>query len=84
MPFVHLFLPHFLGIERLGIVTCNLREGHDTQLLSIIRPQSVGHSRLFAPSLTSRLDLFPGYFTFHSHHDSECQLSYSVSVFLCK
>ena len=62
MPFVHLFLPHFLGIERLRIVTCNLREGHYTQLLSIVRPQSVGHSRLFAPSLTTRLDIFPGYF----------------------
>ena len=56
----------FLGTERLNIVTYNLREGHYTQLLSIVRPQSVGHSRLFTPSLATHLDIFPGYFPYIS------------------
>ena len=50
----------------LNIVTYNLREGHYTQLLSIVRPQSVGHSWLFTPSLATRLDIFPGYFPYIS------------------
>ena len=46
--------------EILRIVTYGLREGHYTQLLSIVVFQSVSHSWLLTQATS--LDVFPGYF----------------------